>query len=76
MEKMTGKIIKSQDVHCDGQYYLNMEQTGHNTSQNHSVVAGAPKAHIIENKNEGVVIRVTCYCGQEIMLQCDYENNK
>ena len=76
MEKMTGKIIKSQDVNFEGQYYLNMEQTGHNSSQNHSVVAGAPKAHIIESKNEGLVIRVTCSCGQEISLQCEYENTK
>jgi hypothetical protein len=75
MEKTKGKIIKSQDVQCDGQYYLNMEQANHNSSQKNGVVAGAPMAHIIENKNEGVVIKVTCSCGQEIALQCEYENN-
>lgn len=76
MEKTVGKIIKSQDVHCDGQYYLSMEKKSHNSSHNHGAIAGAPRAHIVENNNEGVVIKVTCSCGHEISLQCEYENNK
>ena len=75
MEKTIGKIIKSQDVHCEGQYYLNNEQINHNPSRNNAAVAGVPDAQVIENKNGCVVIRVTCSCGQEISLQCEYENN-
>ena len=51
MEKTTGRIIKSQDIQCDGQYFLNMERTNHKSSQNHTAVTGVPKAQIIENKN-------------------------
>ena len=75
MEKTVGKIIKSQDVNCDGQFYLNMEQANHKSTQNHVIVVGAPQAQIVENKNESAVIKVTCSCGQEISLQCKYENN-
>ena len=75
MEKTTGRIIKSQDIQCDGQYFLNMERTNHKSSQNHTAVTGVPKAHVIENKDESVTIKVTCSCGQEISLQCEYENN-
>ena len=75
MEKTTGKIIKSQDVNYDGQYYLNIEKTNHKSSQNQDAIAGVPKVHIIENKDEGAVIKVTCTCGQEISLQCEYDNN-
>ena len=75
MEKTTGKIIKSQDVLCDGQYHLNMEQTNRKSSQDLSTATGLPNAHIIENSNEGAVIKVTCSCGQEISLQCYYENS-
>jgi hypothetical protein len=74
MEKTTGKIIKSQDVQCDGQFYLNMKQTHHKPTQSCGTILGTPKANIIDNKNEGVVIKVTCSCGQEISLQCEYEN--
>jgi hypothetical protein len=75
MEKTTGKIIKSQDILCDGQYNLNMEQTNQKPPQNNCPVTGVPKANVIESKNEGAVIKVTCSCGQEISLQCYYENN-
>lgn len=76
MEKTVGKIIKSQDVNCDGKYYLDMEQNNQKSIQNHRSIVGAPQAQIIENRNEGVVIKVTCSCGQEISLQCEYDNNK
>ena len=75
MERAIGKIIKSQDVHYDGQYYLNNEQTNNKSSQINGIITGAPNAQIIENKNEGVVIKVICSCGQEISLQCEYEND-
>ena len=76
MERATGKIIKSQDVHLEGQYHLSMKQTNTKSSQNRSSVIGMPQAQIIENKNECVVIKITCSCGQEISLRCEYDNNK
>jgi hypothetical protein len=44
------------------------------SSQDRRNVMAVPQVHIQENNIEYAVIKVTCSCGQEITLRCEYVN--
>ena len=72
MERITGKVLKSEEVHLEGQFHLDMTHEELMSSQNRRNVMAVPQVHIQENNFEYSVIKVICSCGQEITLKCEY----
>ena len=78
MAKVSGRILKSEDVRLEGQFHLDLAQAasapgGH---QPRSGVPAAPQARVLENNPEYAVIEVTCTCGASTRLRCEYAGTR
>ena len=80
MENTTGQILKNTDVELNGQIHIDIaKNTSPQTSQQPNQTntpAAKPKAVIVENSSDSVVIEFTCSCGTKTYLQCETANNQ
>jgi len=72
MQKSKEKILKANDVEISG--CLKLENT---TQEPAPSAAGGtavtqPKAAVVENTQDFVVIEVVCACGRKTRIKCDY----
>ena len=76
MTEISGRILKSDDVELDGQYRLGLVPDKSDTSGagHANAVMAAPQAQIIENHPGHAVIEVTCSCGAQVCLKCEYSD--
>ena len=74
MGKVSGRILKSDDVKLEGQFHLGLARgaSGGGGPQNSTNVLAAPQARVMENHPEYAVIEVTCTCGTSTRLRCEY----
>jgi hypothetical protein len=72
MQKRTGQVLKSNQVELEGKFQLNPGQTQVNKARPNNQVSTAPQVRILENNPEYAVIGVTCGCGTEFSVRCDY----
>lgn len=72
MQKKTGQILKSDQVELEGSFKLDPGQTQANNARPNKPVSAAPQVRILENNPEYAVIGVTCCCGTEFTVKCDY----
>lgn len=72
MVKTAGRILKSNDVKLEGQFHLDMMQTGSHGPKSQAAALSAPKVRVLENHPQYAVIEVTCSCGRKISIKCDY----
>ncbi|MHC4395244.1 MAG: hypothetical protein ACYS1A_06275 [Planctomycetota bacterium] len=72
MNKVQGRILKSNDVELQGRLQLDMAQTGTNPTQGGNSPAVAPQVRIVEKHSEFAVIEITCSCGIKTHLKCEY----
>ena len=72
MQKRTGQVLKSGQVELEGKFQLNPAQTQVNRPRPNNSVSAAPQVRILENNPEYAVIGVTCCCGTEMSIRCDY----
>ena len=74
MENRVSQIIKSDKVELEGQYHIDAVQAQVKQSQKQNPALTAPQVRILENNPEYAVIGVTCSCGTEMSVRCDYAN--
>ncbi len=72
MQKRTGQVLKSDQVELEGKFQLNPGQTQVNKTRPNNPVSAALQVRILENNPEYAVIGVTCCCGTEFSIRCDY----
>jgi len=74
MGKVTGRILKSDDVKLEGQFHLDAAraESARCRPQHRSEVLAAPQARILESHPGYAVVEVTCTCGTAMRLKCDY----
>ncbi|TKJ34837.1 MAG: hypothetical protein CEE38_16900 [Planctomycetes bacterium B3_Pla] len=73
MAETLGRILKSDDVELEGQYFLDMApESAAGEPQLTSAPVAAIQAHILENHPEYAVIEITCSCGRKVCLKCKY----
>ena len=72
MKKTNERIIKASDVNFEGNFLLDFSPE--QPVQQRNTTVAAPRARIIENNPEYAVIGITCSCGSEISVRCDYSN--
>ena len=70
MDKVIGRVLRSDKVKLEGQVQLKTKQPQSTSSQ--KSVKQPVKAVIIENHPEFAVIEVACCCGERIFLRCEY----
>ncbi len=69
MKKTTGRILKSNDVILEGRFCLD---TGQNIPGQKSITTTEPQVKILENQNEYALISITCSCGTQTLVKCEY----
>ena len=72
MQKRTGHVLKSNEVQLDGKFQLNASQTQAGRTPQGGSFSSSPQVRILENNPEYAVIGVTCCCGTEMSIRCDY----
>lgn|GEM_PF-5523666 len=63
--KVRSGVIKKRDVREGSPYVLGGGGLG-------AAGSAAPSARIVAQNDTGVVIEVTCACGQTVQVQCNY----
>ena len=76
MEKVAGKILKSDSVILEGQFRLDAAQTGLTPTKKKAAPSAAPRACIVENHSESCIIEITCPCGTKTYVRCEYANGQ
>ncbi|MBN2182622.1 MAG: hypothetical protein JW715_11980 [Sedimentisphaerales bacterium] len=72
MAKKTGQILKSDEIKLEGRFHLNPADARNNSQGQKVSALPSPHVRILENTPEYAVIGVTCSCGREISVRCDY----
>ena len=72
MENRVSQIIKSDKVELEGQYHIDAVQAQIKQSQKQNPALTTPQVRILENNPEYAVIDITCSCGTEMSVRCDY----
>jgi hypothetical protein len=73
MVKVAGHILKGHSVKFEGQFRLDMAQAGKGQPPKWEKTASAgPQVRILENNPEYAVIEITCSCGTQTRLKCEY----
>ncbi len=72
MVQTSNRILKSSDVEIEGRFPLDLGTSVHHAQSGRSAVTGAAKVRIIENQNDFAVIEVTCCCGRNTIVKCEY----
>ena len=70
MTKATGRILKSDDVVLQGRFYLGASEG--TSEKNNITMTAEPQVKIVENQNDYAIISVTCQCGSETFVRCEY----
>lgn len=72
MEKKTGQVLKSDKIKLEGQFHLNASQAQSYKPRQNNPTRATPQVRILENNPEYAVISITCSCGTETSIRCDY----
>lgn len=74
MSKITGRILKSDEVKLEGQFRLDLAQVQSQKGgpKGQSPSLKAPQVRIVENHPEFADIEITCSCGIKTHLKCEY----
>lgn len=72
MEKVAGRILKSNDVKLEGQFHLDIGQGNPGSANKRNVTSAPARVCIVENYPEFAVIEVTCGCGAKTHIRCEY----
>ncbi len=76
MEKKTGQVLKSDKIKLEGQFHLNVAQAQSNKPLQNNPTRATPQVRILENNPEYAVIGITCSCGTETSIRCDYADTQ
>ncbi len=80
MENTTGQILKNTDVELNGHIHIDIAKNTPSQIRQQPNQANAPvtkpKAIVVENSPDSVVIEFTCSCGRKTYLQCEIANNQ
>ena len=78
MEGTSGRILRREDVILDGQYHLDMGQTHINRAkpQQEKAVSTPTQVSILEDHPEYAILKVSCACGANICVRCEYAGSK
>lgn len=72
MAKKAGQILKGDEVKLEGCFHLNLADVRNNNPRQKDSPLPSPHVRILENNPEYAVLGVTCSCGKEISVRCDY----
>ncbi len=73
MDKVIGRVLRSDKVKLEGQVQLKTKQPQSTVQPSSQKSAKQPiTAVIVENHPEFAVIEVACCCGERIFLRCEY----
>ena len=73
MDKVLGRILRSDEVKLEGQVQLQTKQPQSAAQPSSPKSAQQPAtAVIVENHPEFAVIEITCCCGAKMYLRCEY----
>jgi hypothetical protein len=78
MQKTAGHILKGEEVKLEGQFHLDVAQSGTTGARpNQSrMVQATPNVRIVQNHPEFAVIEVTCSCGTKTNVTCEYADTQ
>jgi hypothetical protein len=78
MAGTSGRILKSEDIILDGQYHLDMgrSEKDRDEAPQKNTVSAPTRVCILEDHPEYAVLEVTCACGTQIHLRCEYTHAK
>jgi hypothetical protein len=71
MKKATGRILKSNDVVLEGRFNLGSSQNApvHNHAK---TIVAEPQVKIVDSQNDYALISITCPCGTQTIIRCEY----
>jgi len=72
MDKVRGRILKSNDVKFQGRLQLDMANISTRATKKQNSALAAPQVRIVEKHSEFAVIEITCSCGTKTHLKCEY----
>lgn len=74
MSKITGHILKSDEVKLEGRFRLDLAQVQSQKGgpKGQSPAPKIPQVRIVENNPEFADIEITCSCGIKTHLKCEY----
>ncbi|MHC4436033.1 MAG: hypothetical protein ACYS3S_01640 [Planctomycetota bacterium] len=73
MIRAAGRIIKCKNVKLEGQFLLDVTNTGLDSTRPQAAASSTPQVRVLENHPQYAVIEVTCGCGTKMSLKCDYD---
>ena len=78
MQKAAGHILKGEEVKLEGQFHLDLAQTGTTAARpnQNRIVHAAPNVRIVQNHPEFAIIEVTCSCGTKMNVKCEYADTR
>ena len=72
MPKVTGRILKAEDVNLQGQFLLDVPQARPTLSRGKTAASATPQVRIVENHPDFAVIEIVCCCGARTSVKCEY----
>ncbi len=76
MGKTSGRILKESDVKLEGRFTLGVVQPPPGLPKQMGAALAEPRVRIVESRPEFAVIEITCSCGTEMFLRCEYAGDK
>jgi hypothetical protein len=79
MSQNVGQVLRKHQIKITGSCRLDLngapvhqQQTSPTARPKAAVSVGSPQVRIVENSPRGVVLELTCPCGTQTYIQCDY----
>ncbi|MHC4739220.1 MAG: hypothetical protein ACYS9Y_09990 [Planctomycetota bacterium] len=72
MDKVKGRILKSNDVKLQGRFQLDMAHISIKGKKSQNSTLSAQQVRIVEKHSEFAVIEIICSCGTKIHVKCEY----
>ena len=75
MQRITSRIIKSNNVKLHGKYQIGSSQNFQCSAAQSKTILTSPQVKIVESHPEYAVIEFVCSCGEKTTVRCEYDGN-
>jgi hypothetical protein len=75
MDITTGRILKAKDVKLQGCFHLDIARPA-NPAGPARTASASPQVRIVETHTDFAVMEITCACGTQTRIRCEYGEKK
>jgi hypothetical protein len=74
MEKVAGRILKSNDVNLEGSFRIDVGHGAPGPANEKNSASAAAQVSVIESNSDYALIEIICGCGEKTQIKCEYTN--